>query len=170
MSIAAVSPMADRHEERAILISLRPHFAAGVIAGEKTFELRRTRPIGATPGMAVILYATAPVKGIVGLCRLGQVFDGTRESIWRMAGQESLLTRREFDRYFIGAERVVALRLKSPLRSPKPLSLASMRHEWPGFHPPRTFRYVDLRGLNGQRAPSLSPVRSEGSLPVLRVS
>jgi predicted transcriptional regulator len=161
--------MPDRHEERAVLISLRPHFAAGVIAGTKTFELRRTRPTGATPGMAVIVYATAPVLGIVGVCRLAEVFDGTRESIWRVAGQKSLLTRREFDRYFMGAENVVALRLERPLRSAKPLSLASMRHEWPGFHPPRTFRYVDLRGLNGQRAPSLGAVRSDGSIPVLRV-
>ena len=54
-------------QDRMIVLSLRPRFAEAIMAGDKTVELRRTEPKIVVP-MRALLYATTPVRALLGTC------------------------------------------------------------------------------------------------------
>jgi hypothetical protein len=71
--VAAASPNEQAVVEAAIsLVSLRPRFANAILIDTKTVELRR-RAITASPGTAVVLYASAPTMAVVGTATLIEV-------------------------------------------------------------------------------------------------
>lgn len=129
-------------EPPALFLSLKPRFAEMILSGDKTVELRRVRPkLGAST--LAIFYATSPARVIVGTSRIEGVETSTPANIWRHFGSASGLTREEFDAYFAGTDRAVAIRLTEPKRLGEEISLAELRQRWRGFEPPQSFRYLD---------------------------
>lgn len=139
-----------------MMLSVRPAFAEAILHGEKQFELRRTRPAEAHAGMPVLLYATTPVASIVGLCFLEALVEDTRDGLWKVVSGGAGVSRREFDRYFTGAKQAIAFQLGRPRRVVSSVRLVHIQRARPDFHPPRTFHYVNVHGLNGQGCPKLS--------------
>lgn len=64
-------------------------------AGEKTVELRRVRP-SIAPGSRVVFYETAPVAAVVAMAVVAEVFQTSPARLWRVVGDRSACTRREF--------------------------------------------------------------------------
>lgn len=58
--------------ERAMLLSVHPRFAAAILEGTKTVEVRRQR-VAAPSGTPVLLYATAPTMALVGMALIASV-------------------------------------------------------------------------------------------------
>jgi predicted transcriptional regulator len=127
--------------DRALLVSIRPCFASLLLSGDKTVELRRTPP-SVEQGTLVLMYASSPARELVGVGHVERVDIGPQDEIWREHGHATGLTRDEFDRYFAGAGRAVAITVSNVRHLKKPKSLAELRRRWSGFRPPQSFRYL----------------------------
>jgi len=73
----------------------------------------------------VVLYATAPQQSVVGWFEVAGVEMAAPSTLWRRYGSVSSLAREEFDTYFFGCRRGVAIRVGAvhELPSPVPLSV-----------------------------------------------
>src|SRR4051812_28659243 len=129
--------------ERALLVSLRPRFASLVLSGEKSVELRRTIP-DVECGALVLIYESSPTRRLAGMGRIGAIDVGDPKRIWNANGAATGLTRAEFDVYFAGTDRAVAITLEAAQPLVQPLSLEELRRRWTGFRPPQSFRYLSL--------------------------
>jgi len=135
--------MARRSTGRVVLLSIHPRFADAILRGDKRVELRR-KPV--SPDVThVVLYATAPVKAIVGSFEVKSIEEGSKSSIWNVHGTASGVTRREYSDYFKGASRAVAIRISKPARLEKPVPINSISGV---SRPPQSFQYVDSQDLD----------------------
>jgi predicted transcriptional regulator len=125
---------------RTLLISLRPRYAEAILTGDKTIEIRR-RPINATPGTPIILYASSPARAVVGTARLAHLSTWEPDAAWRRHQHALGLSREEFDTYLNGATAAYLLHLTYVQHLNEPLPLQELREDGP-FHPPQSFRYL----------------------------
>jgi predicted transcriptional regulator len=125
----------------AALMSIKPRFAEAILRGDKTLELRRKRP-GLQPGTRVLIYASVPVKAVVGWFEVGQIHHSSPERLWRRAAACGGVTRDEFDAYFAGCELAFGIEVARTGRvEPTP----------PGIPPPQSWQYL-REALHGHRA------------------
>lgn len=129
-------------ENRALFVSLRPRFAELLFEGLKTVELRRTQP-AVSPGALVLLYASSPLRALVGTGVVVDVSVASSPDIWSRLGSLTGLSRDEYDRYFQGTDTAVAIALRDVRRLERPVPLPELREGRSWFHPPQSFRYFD---------------------------
>ena len=133
---------------KALLLSIRPRYVAQIIAGEKTVELRRTRP-RVPQGTRVLIYSTTPVQAIVAQTEIVQVLTGAPRQLWRKVGGSSGVTRTELLEYLANKDEAYALILGRVQALPRPIGLEEVRKRWPSFRAPQSFRYVDWCPVGG---------------------
>jgi predicted transcriptional regulator len=129
-------------DRRTLLLSVRPRFADAILAKTKTVEVRR-RAIRARAGTRVVLYASAPVKAVVGTAWIDRTAVQDAGGTWRRHAAALGLERHELEAY-LGGQRAHLLFLRGASRLEKPLSLARLRRRVQ-FRPPQSFRYVSPR-------------------------
>jgi predicted transcriptional regulator len=136
-------------EHRPLLLSLRPRFAQAILAGEKTAELRRRR-VCVEPGTPVVLYASSPLRAVVGTARVSAVRVLTPEGGWRSHGKNTALTREEYYSYLSGTDIACLIYLDQVVRLPAALPLGELRRAH-RFHPPQSYRFVTYDDPNSLR-------------------
>lgn len=143
--------MAPR-ETRAALVSVHPQWAHALMDGRKGVEFRKA---GVSPDIRIaIIYATSPVKQVVGWIEIEEVVFGSPRTLWRKFGSQGCIDRAQFMRYYAAAERGAAIVVKAahPFTTPKPLG-----HIAGVVRPPQSFQYVPasvaaaLMDLSGDR-------------------
>lgn len=127
---------------RDLLISIHPEHLDAMRAGEKTVELRRVRP-SIAPGSRVVFYETAPVAAVVAMAVVAEVFQTSPARLWRVVGDRSACTRREFFEYFGGRDIGYAIAFDSLRTLAKPVTRARLQRRLGSFHPPQSYRYLD---------------------------
>jgi predicted transcriptional regulator len=127
--------MAGREDRRLALLSVRPRFASKILSGEKKVELRRV-PFS-DEVEHVLVYATSPLKAIVGWFSVEGMDRDRPSRLWRRYGPLSALSRREFMRYFEGVAIGAAILIGKSRALPSPVSLADVHIDGA----PRNFRY-----------------------------
>lgn len=130
-------------DELALFISVRPRFAEMLLDGTKTSEVRRTAP-AVRPGTKVYVYASSPVRALLGEGIVDRVVVGDVDMVWRRHGGATGLTRREYDDYLAGATAAVIILLRRLRRLESAVPLDELRRGRSWFRPPQSFRY--LRG------------------------
>jgi predicted transcriptional regulator len=142
--------------DRALLLSVRPHYAQAILNGTKTAEVRRQRP-AVRPGTLVIIYATKPVGALVGTARISAVSYGSPASMWEQHHESTGISRVEYDAYLDGAETAHLLFLRRIQRLEPLLTLEQIRAATT-FQPPQSYRYLNEhmlhRLVNGHPASS----------------
>jgi predicted transcriptional regulator len=128
-------------EPGSLLISVKPEYADSIVQGEKSIELRRRRPRAQFPIRAFV-YATAPLKAILGTCVIYGSFSGELEHVWKKAQNRARVSRTAFDDYFEGADSGEALLIKDEVRFENPICLEDIRRLVDESVPPRSFRYL----------------------------
>lgn len=131
-------------QDQMIVLSLKPRVAEAILAGIKTVELRRTTSKIEVPTRA-LLYATTPVRALLGTCIITSVTSARLATLWRECGLRSELSRNEFKRYFKGVDVGTALTLLHPRPLDRMVPLQDLRAELRGFRPPQSFAYVDTK-------------------------
>lgn len=116
-------------------MSVRPPFAAAILAGTKGWEFRRVRSRLRT-GDRVFVYSTAPVRRVVGRFIIGNVRRGTPADLEAL--EPSLLFRSLVRAYLDGAVVATAIEVVDPVRM-SPTHLSEM---WPGMRAPQSYQYV----------------------------
>ena len=130
--------------DRMIVLSLKPRFAEAILSGVKTVELRRTVPKIVVPTRA-LLYATTPVRALLGTCIITRVHTADLAVLWREHGARSDLRHHEFQQYFDGVDAGTALMLTQPRAFGRRVPLQDLRAQRRGFRPPQSFAYVDTK-------------------------
>ena len=123
-----------------LLLSIHPRYVDAILAGEKRVELRRRAP--RINRGAALIYATAPKMELVAAFHITSVIRAPLGLLWQLVHVSAGTTRKEFDSYFCGLETGVAIQINDVVEFEKPISLATLRVKWRGFHPPQGFRYV----------------------------
>lgn len=126
---------------QALFLSLRPKYAEMIISGIKTVELRRIRP-KAPPGTLVIVYASSPMKRVLGTCIVEAIGTATPEEIWKLHGASTGIDWSAVADYFRGKSEGVAITVRNPERFITPIPLDKIRKCLGDSAPPQSFSYV----------------------------
>jgi predicted transcriptional regulator len=126
---------------RNVLISLLPKWAEEILSGDKKWEYRRIR-IKAQPESRIIFYASKRLQAIVGEAIIEKVICAPIELLIRQTINEVLETPEDLRESFKGKEIGCAIKIKSPIKYKKPVTLQEIREKIPGFRPPQSFYYI----------------------------
>lgn len=124
---------------RLMVMSIHTRHANSIMRGEKTVELRKTRPVVAS-GQPVALYATAPTQAVVAMCVISRIETGDPRELRNALLQRASVTGDEYDAYFTGSPQAVALHLTNVVVLPHPITLDSIRKRR-SWHPPQTWHF-----------------------------
>ena len=127
--------------ERSLFLSVHPGYANAILTGTKTVELRRRRP-NILPGALAFVYATSPIKSVLGLFFVRQVISGTVDELWNRVHSECNVDRNAYDQYFNNSTQAHAIEIASTRAFAMPLTLDNLRQVWPKFRPPQSFSYL----------------------------
>ncbi len=123
---------------RVALMSVRPRWADALLTGNKTVELRRA---SIAPDIShALIYATLPVGAIVGWFEVDCVERASPTDIWKRWGRSAAVSRAEFEAYYAGASRAVAIVVKSAHALSRPIPLREWGHL---VRAPQSFVYVE---------------------------
>lgn len=124
-----------------LLLSLKPDYADLVFDGLKEAELRR-RITSCLENRAVFIYVTSPVRQLRGGFRVGQVWSGPPEEVWRQVSKLAGVRKRDFDEYYAGRTVAYALEITDVWEYKNPASLNTLGDRFPDFVVPQSWRYV----------------------------
>lgn len=128
-----------------VLLSIRPRFAAAILRGEKRYEFRKSR--FARRSGRVLLYATAPVRRIVGAFTVRSIVEDRPRELWTRCRDGAGIGRDELLGYFGERETGVAIEVGDVETFNPPVDPAQLV---PDFVPPQSFRYVDEAIVGGK--------------------
>ena len=128
-------------EIQPLIISLKPYYADMLFDGLKKVELRR-RIASHVSNRDVYIYVSSPVRELRGGFRVGQVWEGSPEDVWKIVEDLSTITRPEFDDYFRGQAFAYALEVTNVWEYESPVGLSWLRDHIDGFVVPQSWRYA----------------------------
>lgn len=126
---------------RALLISIKPHYARAILEGRKTVEVRRRFPT-VPPGTTVVLYSSSPERAIVGTVRLKHTSRMVPERVWEFHADAIDIAEEALGQYLEGAEESTLLEVADPQTWQRPVTLKALRALL-GVEPPQSFRYLN---------------------------
>ncbi len=118
------------------LLSIRPEHARSILAGTKRFEYRRV-PF-AQPVDTVVLYASSPLRLVVGEFRVRRLLQSTPGRLWRATHEHAGISRTHFYEYFRACDTAFAIEIAEARAYEKPFPL----HRIYGSTPPQSFAYL----------------------------
>lgn len=126
-----------------VLLSVRPHFAERILDGTKKYEYRKTI-FSRTDIQKVIIYASSPIKKIVGEFQIAEIIRDKPESIWLRTHGSAGVPRDFFFQYFTGKDNAYAINIKHFKKYVAPINPWDIL---PDFTPPQSFKYIDSMNL-----------------------
>jgi predicted transcriptional regulator len=127
----------DEEIGRVALLSIHPEFAYAILSGTKTVEFRK-RPV-APDVTHVIVYATAPVSGVVGAFSVVAQHTTSPGALWRRFSRTAGISRTGFFSYYEDRASATGIEVGATVRTPRPLPLADSIGV---SRPPQSFQYV----------------------------
>lgn len=132
---------------RNVIISIKPEYALKIVSGEKTIELRRRFPVEGIQGGIALIYASSPLKEIIGYAVIESVQELAIDKLWKRCGKQACVKKDFFYSYFEGVETGFALRLQQPVELIEPLDIKRMKEEFL-LSAPQSFRYAPDKVLD----------------------
>lgn len=120
-----------------VLLSIKPEFALKIFDGSKRYEYRRTifknREV-----MKVIVYASDPIKQIIGEFEIEDILHEEPESLWTKTRHHAGISKKRFFDYFANKSKGYAIKIKAAWVYDNPLSLSSFMIS----SPPQSYMYL----------------------------
>lgn len=106
-----------------VLLPIKPVYAYQILNGKKKFEYRK-RKFKRENVESIVIYATSPVKKIIGEVQLKQVMEDTPYHIWEATHEYGGIDKNDYDEYFKDKTIAVAYGLGTihPYREEKELA------------------------------------------------
>ena len=104
-----------------MLLSINPEHVKNILQGNKTYEFRKIlckRKVD-----IIVIYATYPVKLIVGEVEVLDIIEMEKEQLWKLTEKRAGISKDFFDQYYEGRETAVAYKLGKVLKYDIPYSL-----------------------------------------------
>ena len=124
-----------------LLLSLKPCYADLVFEGLKKAELRRRIALD-MENRDVFIYVSSPIMQLRGGFRVGQVWRDTPEKVWNIVSDLAKVEKQNFDTYFEGKTVACAFEIRKVWEYENPISLNTLRDQFPNFVVPQSWRYV----------------------------
>jgi type I restriction enzyme S subunit len=155
-----------------VILSIRPKYAELILSGTKRYEFRKSIFNSKYVDEAYV-YATSPIKRIVGVFKIGDITKDSPKGLWDQFGHLSGMDEAEFFEYFEDIRIGFAIEIKHVEIFDSPCDPKELI---PGFSPPQSFCYlkyslvpecVSTKGYVESRI-SLSGLTSHDSHPMER--
>lgn len=104
-----------------MLLSINPEHVDNILQGTKIYEFRK-RPCKRKVDK-IVIYATYPVKKVVGEVEVIDILEMQKESLWKITRKQSGISKAFFDRYYEGRNTAVAYKLGEVIQYEKPHDL-----------------------------------------------
>ena len=123
-----------------LFIAVKPGYANKLISGKKDIELRKMKP-NVQPGDYVIIYASAPVKAVLGFGKVKTIIECTPECLWERYSNRLGINEQSYFSYYDGYHKAIGIEFDM-IKSVMPIGLEELRRVDPSFQPPQIYRYV----------------------------
>ena len=136
----------DSLDSNLLLVSIKPQFAESIFRGEKTIELRKSAPKRAGKDSYMLIYVTAPIKKVWGICRIENIIKETPKQLWKKHGQKTGITKSEFNDYYKENKKAFGIEITDVKNFfENSIDLENLRNYFPGFSPPQTYGYLNTK-------------------------
>jgi len=125
----------------AALMSLHPEFAHLILKGQKRVEFRKRR--FAETVTHVVIYATDPVKQVLGFFEVSRLREDTPDKLWNRYKRRGGIARDAFSAYYKESRTGVAIEVGRVFELPRPLALSEVNKT-----APQSFAYLSQRTLS----------------------
>jgi predicted transcriptional regulator len=125
--------------KRHALLSIKPTYAEAILSGRKMWEFRRVVPTH-TDGLVCVLYASSPLRRIIGAFYTSYTESGTVGETWAATVGLRGVTEENYRHYFHGTDTANAM-LVSGVERCEPMVLGAISDN---ESPPQSFRYMSL--------------------------
>ena len=122
-----------------ILLSIKPQFANKIFDGTKKYEFRKSI-FNNYKISKVIVYASYPIKKVVGEFEIEDIITDEPEILWEKTKDYSGITKEFYDSYFNERKKAYAIKIKSFRKYNIPKCLKA---DFDISFPPQSFRYID---------------------------
>jgi len=120
-----------------VLLSIKPEFALKIFDGSKRYEYRRA--IFKNQEVSrVIVYASDPIKQIVGEFEIEDILHEEPQSLWVKTKRHAGISEKRFFTYFTNTSKGYAIKVKATRLYDNPLPLNSFMI----LSPPQSFMYL----------------------------
>jgi predicted transcriptional regulator len=120
-----------------VLISVKPQFALKIFDGTKKYEYRKR--IFKNSGVnTVVVYASSPMKKVIGEFTIDKIMEEEPEVLWEMTKKHSGITKDYFDKYFLNKDCAFAIKVKDFIRYKVPKELKDFELKFA----PQSFVYI----------------------------
>lgn len=124
-----------------VLLSVKPQFAKLIFDGTKRFEYRKMG-FARQDIQKVVVYASSPIKKIIGEFQISKIILDTPDLIWMMTKKHAGIDKEYFFKYFEGREKAYAIGISEATMYKVPLDPHTLQFN---FVPPQSFMYMDER-------------------------
>ena len=119
-----------------MLLSIKPQYVEKIFSGEKRFEFRKFHCKNNID--TIVIYATSPVKAVIGEVELIDVIEGNIEQVWQETNEFAGISRSAYDEYYNKRQIAVAYKLGNICKYKEPKKLIDF-----GLHyVPQSFAYL----------------------------
>ncbi len=122
-----------------VLLSIKPKYVNEIVNGNKRYEFRKSVFRKRDNVDRVYIYASAPVKRIVGAFTIKTIMEEHPEELWRICKEFSGISEVEFFDYFRDRDKSYAIEI-GMLELFDPID---PKDRIPDFSPPQSFCYTD---------------------------
>lgn len=121
-----------------ILLSIKPEYVELIERHTKLFEFRK-RKFKNVPS-EILIYASAPVKKIVGIIQVRDIIEDTPIALWSHCRQYAGIKEKAFFEYFKGKNKGIAIEIKDYIKFESPIDPYMVNSD---FTPPQSYAYLD---------------------------
>ena len=93
------------------------------------------------PGDYVIIYASAPVKAVLGFGKVKTIIECTPKCLWESYSNRLGINEQSYLSYYDGYHKAIGIEFDM-IKSVMPIGLEELRRVDPNFQPPQIYRYV----------------------------
>ena len=140
-----------------LFISVKPEFAEKIVSKEKSIELRKIKP-HVKIGDYIIIYASSPIKSVVGFGVIKQIIETSPEMMWNKFSDSLGIDKLRYDHYYNGKEKAIGIEIEG-IKKICPVTLDNLRTIDASFHPPQIYRYVSNADICRTISEFLQPSR-----------
>lgn len=120
-----------------VLLSIKPKYIKEIEDGAKLYEFRKS--IFKQDTDEIWVYASAPVKQIVGKIYIDEIIEDTPQNLWHDFEQYAGIDKKEFFKYFSGKNRGYAIKIKEYEMFEEPID---PYNENSNFTAPQSYAYI----------------------------
>ena len=128
-------------QSKYLFLAIKPEFANKILEKEKTIELRKLRP-HIKEGDYIIIYASSPIKGVVGFGRIKKIIEKSPNEMWKIYSSKLGIDKIRYDNYFLDKIKAIGIEIET-IRAIKPIiTLETIKKIDSSFTPPQGYRYI----------------------------